>query len=508
MKILSVSQLQDAETQIMEQENLSSIDLMERAAKSFIATLNKKIKSSSHYLIFCGKGNNGGDGLAIARLLAENENEVEVYIVEHSKKSSPDFEINLNRLKENPDIKLNYIQNTESLQDIPVPNSKSLIIDALLGTGTKKKTSGVLQDTIKKINSWEVITVSVDLPSGLLVDEFNDPKSKQIIEADFTISFQLPKLAFFFPENYRFTGDVFICDIGLDTHFMESCTSDYYLTEKKEIKNLLSPRPRFAHKGNFGHVLLLAGSKGKMGAALLASESCLRSGSGLLTVHIPQCGYTILQSRLPEAMVNADKNENFISEFPRLENFDAIGVGPGIDIEKITSNCLKSIIQNANCPLVLDADALNILSQNKTWISFLPAETIITPHPTEFDRLAGKHTSGFERLQTAREWAKKHQLIIVLKGAYTSIIFPDGSVQFNSSGNPALAKGGTGDVLCGMITGLIARGYKPPIAALIGVYVHGLAGEMASEKMSEESVLASDVIAKIGKAFKKLEAKK
>ena len=509
MKILSSYQLLEVDKITLEKQKIESIELMERAANAFIYQFIKLVKFNGKVILLCGKGNNGGDGLAIARLLSQREIDVEVCILEHSQKESQEFKVNLEKLKTTPEIQVHTVQAANQLKSLleKLP-SNSILIDAILGIGINKEPKGLLADCIQIINQSEKKVIAVDVPSGLQPDTFNIPESKTIIEADITITFQMPKLAFFFPENYRFTGDFYCVDIQLDTEAIATPHSDYYLGEKKEMKSLVTPRSKFSHKGLYGHTLLICGSKGKMGAALLASKACLRSGTGLLTTHLPHSGNIILQTYLPEAMTSIDENEDTITSHPKLEPFSSIGIGPGIGIDKLTANCLKSIIQNCSCPMVIDADAITILSQNKTWISFLPPETILTPHPKEFDRLTGSHTSGYERLQTAREFAFKFKLIIVLKGAYTAIIFPDKSVQFNPSGSPALAKGGTGDVLTGMICGLLSRGYKPSVAVIIAVYLHGLAGELAAEKTSEESVLAQDVIAKIGKAFRKIETKK
>ena len=281
----------------------------------------------------------------------------------------------------------------------------------------------------------------------------------------------------------------------------EQQSSNHFLTEK-DVERLVIHRSQVSHKGSFGHALLLAGSKGKIGAAVLASRACLRSGAGLLTTHLPACGYTVLQTALPEAMVSTDTNDDFISACPQTDKYDAIAMGPGVGTDKLTEQTLKVLIQQSAASLVLDADALNILAQNKTWFAFLPQRTILTPHPKEFDRLTGAHTSGFDRLETCKEFAQKHKVIVVLKGAHTAIVFPDKKVFFNSSGNVALAKGGSGDVLTGIILGLLARGYSPEHAALIGVYIHGYAADLYVRKFSDESMLASDLIELLPVAFR------
>ncbi|MGZ3863765.1 MAG: NAD(P)H-hydrate dehydratase [Bacteroidia bacterium] len=496
MKILSAKQIRETDAFTIKNEPVTSIDLMERAAEACANRIAGLTKRNSAYSVFCGKGNNGGDGLAIARLLAAMGRKAEVFIVEHTKNESADFLINLNRLRENS-VKITTISNRAQLPALS--GMHAFVIDALLGTGVNKPVEGLLAEVIDHINGSKTPTISIDVPSGLSCDD--KPVHKHVIKATKTLTFQRPKLSFMFAETYQYTGAFEILDIGLNESFIEQQASSNFYTAHSDIKHLIDHRSQVSHKGNFGHALLLAGSKGKTGAAVLASRACLRSGAGLLTTHLPHCGYTILQTSLPEAMASVDTEEDFISECPSPEKYAAIGAGPGIGDDKATQNAIKVLIQQSPVPLVLDADAINILSQNKTWISFLPAQTILTPHPKEFDRLTGKHTSDFERLESAKSFAQKNNVIIVLKGAHTAIVLPDKKVFFNSSGNAALAKGGSGDVLTGMIVGLLSRGYSEEHACLIAVYVHGLAADLYVKKFSDESMLSSDLIELLPVAF-------
>ena len=297
-----------------------------------------------------------------------------------------------------------------------------------------------------------------------------------------------------FSDYYELVGTYEILDIGLVEDFIEAQTSKYQYLILQDIIQLYRPRNKFSHKGSFGHGILLAGSKGKMGAAILSAKACLRSGAGLLTVNIPACGYIPMQTALPEAMVICDEQDEYLRKYPDLSPYSAIAMGPGMGQEKETAQVLKVIIQQAAVPLVLDADALNILAENKTWISFLPANTILCPHPKEFDRLTYAHTSAYDRLQTARSFALKYQVIVILKGAHTAIVLPDQRVFFNSSGNAALAKGGSGDVLTGMLLAYLANGYKPFEAALMGVFLHGMAADRYVDKFSIDSMLSGDLI--------------
>lgn len=501
MKILSAEQIRAADAFTIQNEPVSSIDLMERAAMACIKPIIKNSAIDSEFIVFCGKGNNGGDGLAISRLLIKRGYAVKIYIVNHSQNSSEDFNTNLGRLKEVKADAINFIDKEEDLKGIEI-NAHTLIIDALFGTGLNKPLKDIAATTVNFINSTKAFVISVDIPSGLFADKAND-QGDVIVKCSVALSFQFPKLSFLMPQNGNYVPDFEILDIGLHPGFISLCPASYYYMTKSDLKPLLRMRPKFAHKGLYGHALLVAGAYGKMGASVIAAKSCLRSGAGLLTVQTPKKGIDILQSSVPETMVNADGHEELISELPTMDKFNAVGIGPGIGTDALTESVVKKLL-NYNLPMVFDADALNILSNNKTWLSFLPAGTILTPHVKEFDRLTEKHTDDFERLKSARQFSVKHNCIVVLKGAYTAIVMPDGNTFFNSTGNAGLAKGGSGDTLTGVILGLLARGYTPPQAALIGVYIHGAAADACLKKIHIESLLATDVIARIPKAFQKL----
>jgi len=494
MKILSAAQIREADTFTIENEPIPSIHLMERAAKACAKRVTEITGHNANYLVFCGKGNNGGDGLAIARLLADMKRKAEVFVVEHADTASPDHSENLTRLEKQGQVKIHFIKNKPEIKF----EGNTFIIDALLGTGLNKALEGILADCIESINNSGLPVMAIDIPSGLFADQKTG--HKQIIRAKRTFTFQRPKLSFLLSDPAPYVGEFEVLDIGLDEQFIESQQSDHHFLLAQDVRPMLAPRKKFDHKGNFGHALLLAGSKGKTGAAVLAARACLRSGAGLLTAHLPASSLSIMQTALPEAMVSADVEGDFISSLPK-GNFSAIGMGPGVGTEKETAQALKLLIQNAPAPMVLDADAINILSENKTWIAFLPPFTILTPHPREFDRLCGAHTSGFDRLQTARVFAQKNNIIVVLKGAHTAVCLPDKKVFFNSTGNPALAKGGTGDVLTGIVLGLLAQGYSPDKAALVAVFAHGRAADLFIEKNSVQTMLAGDLIELLPRAF-------
>lgn len=501
MKILNAEQIRACDAFTIQNEPITSIDLMERAASACIKHIVKNASIDSDFVVFCGKGNNGGDGMAIARFLIKRNYQVKVFVVDHSSNESEDFKTNLERLKElKPDC-LSTLGKTEDLRQIEFTPS-SLIIDALFGTGLNKPLTGIAAELVNFINATQLFIISIDIPSGLFPDKAND-KSDIIIHSSITLSFQFPKLSFLMPQNGSYVPEFEVLDIGLDKNFISNISTPHFYITKSDLQPLLKQRPKFSHKGIYGHALLVAGGYGKMGASVIAAKACLRSGAGLLTVQTPKKGIDILQSSVPEAMVNADDHEEVITELPTMDKFNAVGVGPGIGTASVTESMIKKLL-NYDIPVVFDADALNILSENKTWLSFLQADSILTPHVKEFDRLTQKHTDDFERLSTAKQFAIKHRCIVVLKGAYTQTITPDGNVFFNSTGNAGLAKGGSGDTLTGIILGLLARGYTPPQAALIGVYLHGSAADSCLKKIHMESLLATDVINKISKAFEKL----
>ncbi len=503
MKILSTAQAREADEFTIAHEPVSSIDLMERAAETCSQWLYKKYENAFPYFIICGNGNNGGDGLAIARQLKEKGCEVEIFIFSAAENAKEDFKTNLQRLEENK-IPHHAISDAN---EIVFPNERFVIIDAIFGSGLSREPDGLAADVIAKINSISAETIAIDIPSGLYGDDNSKNSYKHIVRADYTLSFQHPKLAFLFAENSAYVGKLIVLDIQLHADYLFHAQTSYHYITHDFAKSLFVPRSRFSHKGTFGHALLVAGSEGKMGAAVLCAQACLRSGVGLLSMNIPACGNNIVQVAVPEAMLQVNESEKIISgrikSGPKLNTeYSAIGIGPGIGTEKETIQAMKLLLNEYAGPLVLDADAINILADNKTWLAFLPKGTILTPHPGEFDRLAGRHTSGYVRMQSQKELAIKHGIYIVLKGAHTSIACPDGNVFFNSSGNPGMATGGSGDVLTGIITGLRAQGYHPQAACILSVYIHGLAGDIAASVQTENGMIAGDIVEQLGGAWR------
>lgn len=494
LKILSTQQIKDLDAYTIQNKSVSSIDLMERACKAFVNWFVLRFDSSKEVGVVCGTGNNGGDGLGIARILSEWGFTVTVWVVRGPGEESSDFKINLDRMHGKVTV-----HTFPEKPDAEIFSSCKVLIDAIFGSGLTRQVDGLYAAAITAMNDAKATRVAVDIPSGLFADRHSDGT---IVKANYTVSFQLPKLAFLLPENYDSVGDWYLVDIGLDKSFTKECkTSYYYLTRKSARKLLTKTRPRFSHKGEYGHALLIAGSLGKMGAAVLASRAALRSGLGLLTVHTPSAGNTVVQTSFPEAMVSVDPDENIFSKAPAADAYDAIGIGPGMGQAPATVAALQEVLATGK-PMVIDADALNILGANRELMHLVPAGSILTPHPKEFERLVGPWKDDFERLEKQVELAQKLKSIIVLKGAHTSIASPDGEVTFNCTGNPGMATGGTGDVLTGVLTGLLAQGYSPRDAAILGVYLHGLAGDMAEREMGVYSLIASDIVNSLPAAFK------
>lgn len=476
--------------------------MMERAAGNCAAKLIGVLGKETPVAVLAGMGNNGGDGLAMARILhMAGQREVQVIVAQYKSQGSADFEANLNRVRE-ADLAVLILQEGS---DLPELHPNVLVIDALFGTGLERPLSGWLKTLVMQLNGLPNQVLAIDLPSGLFADDNARNDMEAIVQADRTFTLELPKLALLMPDHARFCGDWEVVPIGLDKAFIASLGSGLALLEPSDVAAMLPARHRAAHKGTFGHAWLLCGGPGKMGAAILASRACLRSGCGLLTVHVPAGQDVALHVAAPEAMVSMDEGP-CISELPKFYRAAAIGAGPGIGTADETARMLKLLIQNAPAPLVLDADALNILSENKTWLAFLPPGTVLTPHPAELDRLTGKAESSHARLMQAKELAVKHRSVVVLKGANSAVCSPDGRIFFNSTGNAGMAKGGSGDVLTGIITGLRAQGLDALPAALLGVYAHGLAGDLAANKLGMDGMLPSDLTAHLPEAWMQLRA--
>jgi len=498
MKIVSCEQIKEIDSYTITHEPIASIDLMERASAQLFKWITGRYGISEHFVIFAGSGNNGGDGLALARMLESSGYLVDVQYIAISDKMSPEFRLNLDRLKNVTNVTINTIKD---ISQFPIIRSGDIIIDAIFGSGLTRPVTGLMAEVIEMINKTESLVISIDLPSGLFGEDNIYNSVNGIIRADYTLTFQFPKLSFMFPDNVAFVGEWIVLPIGLDEKAIQKSVSPYRLLLCSDILPLLKTRNKFDHKGIYGHGLLIAGSEGKMGAAVLGASAALRSGIGLITCHIPSCGNLIIQSALSEAMVINDRSEKIISEIGPPEQFTAVGIGPGIGTDEITQLGIKSFLAGCKKPLVIDADALNIISLNIKILNILPPGTILTPHPKEFERLIGRTKNSFERLKKQIAFSEKYKCIVLLKGAHSTITLPSGEVFFNNTGNPGMATGGSGDVLTGIILSLLSQGYTPVNAAIIGVYIHGLAGDIAARESCYESIIASDIINCIGKAF-------
>ena len=497
MKILLSSQIREADAYTIKNKPIESIDLMENASVAFVSRFVELFNSEQSVKVFAGTGNNGGDGLAIARLLTQKGYHVSVNIIRVSEKQSKDFSINLERLK-----KLISPHEIADFNDFPEVNPDDIVIDAIFGSGLTRPVEGLFAEVIKKINDIQPVVVAVDIASGVFSDQ--NSEGDVIMQVQHTISFQVPKLAFFMRQNYPYVGNWHIVDIGLDQHFIDQAETPYYYLDIKKVVDLLPHREKFSHKGNYGRILMILGGYGKMGAAVLTSRACLKSGGGLLTVHVPECGYQIIQIAVPEAMAFVDPSVGSFSSVPDINGFNVIGIGPGIGTNEKTVSAFEDLLEKIDFPVVIDADGLNIMAKKPELLQKLPSGTILTPHPKEFERLAGSFDNDFERLNLQMEFAAKYDVNVVVKGAHTTVTSPGGQVYFNATGNPGMATAGSGDVLTGIITSLLGQLKDPFKSALVGVFLHGLAGDIAVNKVSEEALISSDIIEHLGDAYKRL----
>lgn len=501
MKIFRTQQIKEIDNFTIRNEPVASVDLMERAADQLLRWYMRNFDRSERVVIFYGPGNNGGDGLALARLLSVNRFKTEVYFVNVSEKTSEDWNRNYQRLEKETSVISRTIEN---IDQFPFISSEDIIIDAIFGSGLTRPAEGLAGQVINRINQAKVTVISVDIPSGLFCEDNTSNNPDTIIQADFTLSFEFPKLCFMFLENARFVGEWFVLPISLNKNVIINTKTSYFFIDDKYVHSLLKQRKKFDHKGKYGHGLLVAGSFGKMGAAILGAKAALRTGIGLITCHVPGCGYDIIQTSVPEAMARVDINNDYISETGEADTYDALGIGPGIGTSAATQEVLNAFLYNRGKPLIIDADGINILGMNKQWLSELPAGTLLTPHVREFERIAGSTENSYQRLERQMEFAEKYNCIVILKGACSSIATPLGEVFFNSTGNPGMATAGSGDVLTGMLLSLLSQGYSPESASVVGVFLHGLAGDLAASVSGYESIIASDIIDNIGNAFVKL----
>lgn len=503
MKIFTSAQIKELDKYTIEHEPISSIDLMERASKAMTYAITEQWSALTPVVVFAGPGNNGGDALAVARLLADQNYRVSVYLFNIQNNLSADCAANRQRIVDNKKIK-SFTEVTVDF-DPPKLDDKTLVIDGLFGSGLNKPLTGGFASLVKYINQSPSYIISLDIPSGLMTEDNTYNISSNIIRADKTLTLQQKKLSMMMADMQQYVGEIKVLDIRLHEDFINITEAKYQILEESDIRKRLLTRDDFAHKGSMGHALLIAGSYGMSGAAVLAAKACLRAGAGKVTAVTPPKNYTVMQIAVPEAVLEMNRNEAYYNETVDTEPFDALGIGPGLGTLEDTAIAMISQIRRTQCPIVADADALNMLASHRAWMQQLPKNIIMTPHPTEFDRLQGGACSGdYDRLAKALDMAGRLQAYIILKGHHSALCLPNGNVYFNSTGNSGMATAGSGDVLTGIITGLLARGYQHEDACIVGMYLHGLAGDLAVKEKGKESLIASDIIQYIPAAFKQL----
>lgn len=503
MKIFSSEQLYQADQKTIEKQEITSEELMERAGLQIFNWLHQRINGAPVPIrIFCGIGNNGGDGLVLGRLLIEHGYNVITYVVNCSDKRSKNFLLNYDKIK-NVTKKWPILMKSEA--DFPEISDEDIIVDAIFGIGLNRCPGGWVKKLIQYLNESKAFKLAIDMPSGLFPNSAIKDK-EAVLKANHTLTFQTPKLSFFLPETAPFVSNFDAIDIGLDRDFLNDTEPLAQLISKPEAQRFYQPREKFSHKGTYGHALIIAGSYGKMGAAVLSTAAAFRIGAGMVTAFVPKCGYSILQTTIPEAMVITDMEEDFISEI----NFDfepsAIGVGMGIGKNKATIEALKKLLKNNQTPFIIDADALNLISENKELLKLLPKNSVLTPHPKELERLIGKWKDDYDKLEKTKKFSNKHEVVIIIKGAYSITVFGN-MLYINTSGNPGMATAGSGDALSGVIAGLLSQGYDPLLASVFGVYMHGSSGDLAAGQIGYEAVMASDIINNLAEAYLDLFAK-
>ncbi len=504
MKIFTSAQIHELDKYTVEHEPITSLNLMERAAKALTRAIEEEWSNRTPVVVFAGPGNNGGDALAVARMLCEDGYQVNVFLFNVHNKLSADCASNKKRLMEAKRVKL-FTEITVNF-DPPQLDADTLVVDGLFGSGLNKPLAGGFAAMVKYINQSPAKVVSIDIPSGLMTEDNSYNIHANIIRADLTLTLQQKKLSMLLADNQQYLGRLRVLDIRLSPEYIQKADCKYRILEENDIRQLLRPRNDFAHKGSMGNALIIAGCYGMSGASILATKACLRSGAGKVTAHTPKRNYEIMQISVPEAVLQMDSEETIFSEPVDTGYFDALGIGPGLGTSEATAIAMIAQLRRTSCPIVVDADALNILASHRAWMQQLPKDIILTPHPKEFDRLAGNASSNCsERLAKACELAEHLQAYIILKGHYSALCYPDGKIDFCSTGNSGMATAGSGDVLTGIITGLLARGYNQADACRIGMHLHGLAGDLAAKDLGKESLVAGDIIRYLPKAFLRLE---
>ncbi|WP_010178437.1 NAD(P)H-hydrate dehydratase [Aquimarina agarilytica] len=500
MKLLGLSHIKEADRLTVKNQKITFLDLMERAGLAVFNTIHERLQGAQVPIhVFCGLGNNGGDGLVIARHLVEHGYNVTTYIVNFSTNRSEAFLVNYDRLKA---IDNEWPIQLKGEEDIPTVSSNDMVIDAIFGIGLNRQMEPWVKKLISYINASNVFVLSIDVPSGLYAEKSPEDETA-VIYSNVCLTFQAPKLIFFLPETAKYAQDVDFVDIGLDTGYLNEVDTKMDLILKNEVLKLYRPREKFSHKGTYGHTLLIGGSKGKIGSMLLASKACLRVGAGLVSALIPECGYHVIQTGIPEVMVVDHDNDDYLEDFKFELDPSVICIGMGLGMHKKTILAFAKFLKENTKPLVIDADAINILSENSELLDYIPRQTVLTPHAKELERLIGVWNDDFEKLEKVKLFSKKYDCILIIKGANSITVYHD-EIYVNTTGNPGMATAGAGDVLAGMISGLISQGYGALQASIFGVYMHGSAGDIAVNGLGYQALLASDIVDKIGPAYLEL----
>lgn len=500
MKIFTAEQNKKADQITLKQQKITSLELMERASHQAFEKIKKKISCQKKPIhIFCGMGNNGGDGLVIARKLSEIDFLVKVYVVEYMAKSSEEMQENLKRLQEESKVDINFLKEDA---DFPEIEKEDWVIDAIFGLGLNRPLANWVERLMVQINKSGAYIFSIDLPSGMTAEL--EQVSNVFIKANETLTFQAGKIPFYLPETAEYVGKIRLLEIGLDQEFLASLTTDFELLEEKFLRKIYRKRKQFSHKGSFGHILIAGGKYGMMGSMVLATRSALRIGAGKVTALIPKSGNEIMQISIPEAMTLTEAGQHQLNRFvaPKFSP-EVICFGMGAGTDQKTADFFLDLMKFSKNPMLIDADGLNLLSKFPVLLEFIPENSVLTPHPKELERLIGKWGNDADKINKAKIFAKKHQLILVIKGAY-SLILTEEKIYVNSTGNPGMATAGSGDVLSGIIAGLMGQGYSPEEATLLGVWLHGKAGDLGVQKSCEEVLIAGDIILNFGRAFRKL----
>ena len=499
MKLFSKEQIYEGDKLTTERQKISSTDLMERAGIQIFNWIHTRMQGAQVPIhVFCGIGNNGGDGLVLSRHLINHGYNVVTYIVNCSDKRSKDFLVNYDRIKSVTKEWPKMLSCSGDFSEIVI-NEKDIIVDAVFGIGLNRPPNDWVIELFEKFRNSKAFTLSIDIPSGLYTDKAVE-NEKAVVNAGYTLSFQSPKLVFFLPSTAKFTVQWEALDIGIDRDYLMQTDTEVELICKYEVLPLYKPREKFSHKGDFGHVMILGGSYGKIGAVNLASRAALSVGSGLVTAYVPKCGYHSLQSSIPEVMVITDDNETTIRKIKYEIEPTVIGVGVGLGTTTETAKAFETFLKENKMPLVIDADGINLLSKKKTLLKLVPEQSILTPHPKELERLVGKWSDDFEKLNKVKAFSKKYNLIVLIKGANSITVYLD-KFYINTTGNPGMATAGSGDVLTGIISGLLAQGYESLAATIFGVYLHGRSGDIALEDYGYQSLIASHIIDTIGEAY-------